>query len=106
MPESAKSDPATAPPSADETPRKARSPAKEGGPFALLESALARPAPKVSIAALVRVQVDALDGFMAEVGLGVRNQRHVDDLDDRLGRIIEQLSLARRAGRYPVAARA
>lgn len=60
---------------------------------------------RASIAALVREQIDALDGFMAEVGLGVRNQRHVDDLDDRLGGIIAKLNSARQVGRYPVAAR-
>lgn len=66
---------------------------------------MAQPAPKPSIAALVREQVDALDGFMAEVGLGVRNQRHVDDLDEKLGVIVDKLGAARRLGRYQVAKR-
>lgn len=58
---------------------------------------------KISIAVLVREQVDALDGFIAEAEPGVRNQRHVDELDAQLGAIIARLSDARKAGRYQVA---
>lgn len=52
------------------------------------------------ISVLVREQADALDGFMAEVGLGVRNQRQLAELDEQLAKIISGLQAARREGRY------
>jgi hypothetical protein len=42
---------------------------------------------------------DALDGLKAEVSLGIRNQRHFDDLEGRASAIGDQLRAAFRTGR-------
>ena len=47
--------------------------------------------PRPSVEQLLDRQVDALDGLLADVRLGIRNQRHFDDLEARaetIGRAI------------------
>ncbi|WP_338445936.1 hypothetical protein V5F89_12375 [Pelagerythrobacter marensis] len=48
---------------------------------------------------LLDEQVDALDSVMAEVRLGIRNQRHYDDLEERAGAIGAEIRGAFREGR-------
>lgn len=52
-----------------------------------------------SVEALCDAQVDALDGVMAELRLGVRNQRHYDQLEERAQGIAKGLIDAFRSGR-------
>ena len=46
-------------------------------------SQAARPHVRPTVETLVDSQVDALDGLMAELRLGIRNQRHFDELEAR-----------------------
>jgi hypothetical protein len=52
-----------------------------------------------SIGLLLDRAGDALDGLKAEVSLGIRNQRHFDDLETRASAIGDELRAAFRKGR-------
>lgn len=58
----------------------------------------ARSGARLSIATLLDAQVEALDGLMAEVRLGIRNQRHFDELEERADTIGRGLRCAFREG--------
>jgi hypothetical protein len=54
-----------------------------------------------TIEQLLDQQVDALDGLLAEVRLGIRNQRHFDELEERATAIGADVRGAFRDGRCP-----
>lgn len=54
--------------------------------------------PKASLEQLLAEQQAALDGVMAEVSLGIRNQRHYDDIEERVTAIATGLRSALRQG--------
>ncbi len=56
---------------------------------------MARP----SIETLCDEQRCALDGLMAELSLGIRNQRHFDELEEKADAIGKRLRAAFREGR-------
>ena len=58
----------------------------------------ARPTTRPSVETLVDTQVDALDGLMAELRLGIRNQRHFDELEARGDAISRGIRAAFRDG--------
>lgn len=57
---------------------------------------MARPA-AASLEKLVDAQVEALDGLVAELRLGIRNQRHFDELEERAVAIGKSLRAAFRS---------
>ena len=59
----------------------------------------ATPAIRPSIYALLGEQRAALESLEAEVGLGIGDQRHYDDLEERAQRIARAIPRAFREGR-------
>ena len=56
------------------------------------------PQPRTSLVALIDHEVDALDGLLAELRLGPRDQRHYDALEERAQAIGARLRDAFRKG--------
>ncbi|MDG6079768.1 hypothetical protein E3U23_11265 [Erythrobacter litoralis] len=57
-----------------------------------------RQPPRPSVETLVDTQVEALDGLMAELRLGIRDQRHFDRLEERGAAIAAGIRAAFREG--------
>lgn len=57
------------------------------------------PAARPSLEQLLSEQLSALDGVMNEVTLGIRNQRHYDDLEETGRAIADGIHDAFRKGR-------
>ena len=57
------------------------------------------PEPKQSLEMALSEQSSALDGVLAEVSLGIRNQRHFDELEERVDGICTATRAAFRSGR-------
>lgn len=55
--------------------------------------------PKKSLEMALSEQSSALDGVLAEVSLGIRNQRHFDELEERVDTICTATRAAFRSGR-------
>ena len=53
-----------------------------------------------TVESLCDAQVDALDRLLAELRLGIRNQRHYDELEEQAGAIGDGLRAAFRTGRH------
>ena len=57
------------------------------------------PEPKKSLEMALSEQSSALDGVLAEVSLGIRNQRHFDELEERVDGVCTAARAAFRSAR-------